>query len=279
MRALSDAPRESAQAGSLIAELAKSLDVIGTTYVVRPGKPVPIGKEGIRFVPDGSAIMIAPAETWPKGLRNAALLRPAAASGGEGAPSGQPLAVMVLDMKTNVWEPAAFAVRQTRNASIEGYTFAEQFRTGASQIAPPTKHVVTKSAQNSASDWLVHPPIEILDATVTVQGLLNWLAGARMNGAETGLFDPDDARKSGLKLSVTIYEEQFLRPLRTGDRQVPAGRVLVRSGAFRMVPDDMDKSLTFPPNVRNMSIDLQWNTDSGEPVMRLERIFLKAKSS
>jgi hypothetical protein len=79
-------------------------------------------------------------------------------------------------------------------------------------------------------------------------------------------------------LSVSLFEEQLLRPARAGfPPPEPGGRLLISNLQCSMTPAEAAAAVVMlPATGHSFSIDLRWATAGGDVALRLERLFITA---
>lgn len=275
LRLLSASPARSPDALTWMEKILPCLATVASDYVKRPTPPT-VPTTGLRVQVDGAgkvSLVYSGPGSRPTYLRNAAFLLPRKGA----AVADKSVAVLVLDVLTDLWGEVGYALRQSRNAGtlLGGYSFDPLFMTTAVPVTPPIRHRVGKAAKNAPTDWKPANLVKITNRAMPLTDLLALAADADVGGHTDQLFTPDKAKASGYRLVVTVWAEQFLRPAWGNTAVYPDGRHLPWSMECTMSPDGIAAApnIEFTTKARHFSIDLQWWTPSGESALRLERIF------
>jgi hypothetical protein len=271
---LVSSPRGSPEARQQIAALAPALAQVAAEFVKPPPSPPTAPTVGFQILPDGVGFKIQPvgdlAAAARKALRNIAFLR---REGQKDSGSG----LLIVDVATDVWDELGVRLTQTRNAVTPVYAFDPAFRQGAAQATPPAHRRPTKAGRNTPLAWVRPGPVKLPNRRISVKDLLYALKAAPMDGVAGALFTPSKAIASGYRLSVSVFEEQFLRPARANfPAPQPEGRLLAFNVQCAMSETSVAQTMIeFPKPGAAFSVDLHWTAPGGDVALRLERLFVR----
>ena len=271
LKALSSAERLSANAYAQVAAVSGSLPAIADRLMLPNAVAESLGFAlGVSLTgPEPYSATFRPnGLSPPKGLLQLSFLR--RLDGGDRA-----LAWLVADFAAEVWSPLEIVLVQGRNTEDQDYAFAPEFR--QVEMSLTARHQPGKQGANTAADW--RKPGKMLAAPPNWWGGSPTLARILAIVAQPGSWWSFDlaaskaALDAGFRLSVTIFQEQFLRPPQEAGA-APAQRFPLLNVEARSRADLDTVVASFGQEYSTFSLDLQWYSATGAPALRLERLFV-----
>lgn len=269
LKELSSARRLSSKAFTQIENVSGQLAAIGDRLLFPSNVEEALGfgfAVGLSGAPPYQATL-TPLSPPPDDLLQVSLLRKI-----DGADPA--LAWLVIDSVAEVWEPLEQLLVHGRNTLASDYAYAAPFRRAETSIV--ARHQATGALGNAPSHWTAPDRRVALDASwwdkaKSIDALLE-LVGKQGIWA----FDKDkslEALSRGYRLSVTVFQEQFVTPPAASMAR-PIGRFPLRNIEVRSKADAGLTSILFPDLYTTYSVDLQWYAATGASALRLERVFV-----